>query len=184
MTGTQGIADSYLLTIEAAIAHASADATNPRRGPYTLLVATGNSMTFERAMTPVAQQGVARQTPSVLAAIRNIIAYDGWTGTRGFKTTTYPGVATNKAYLISQQYRGQDFDSASRNRRLQNEGMERDISRFLTQSFTIPTTEFIAIHYAPWKKSHCPCPRQFAEPGRRTLVSSTVFHDRDVHRIS
>ena len=133
VTGTQGIADSYLLTIEAAIAHASADATNPRRGPYTLLVATGNSMTFERALQAVPQQGISRQTSSVLAAIRSVIAYDGWTGTRGFKTTTYPGVATNKAYLISQQYRGQDFISFEK-QSLQNEGMERDLSRFLTQS--------------------------------------------------
>jgi len=133
VTGTQGIADSYLLTIEAAIAHASADATNPRRGPYTLLVATGNSMTFERALQAVPQLGVSRQTSSVLAAIRSVIAYDGWTGTRGFKVTTYPGVATGKAYLISQQYRGQDAISFEK-QSLQNEGMQVDISRFLTQS--------------------------------------------------
>jgi hypothetical protein len=133
VTGTQGIADSYLLTIEAAIAHASADATNPRRGPYILLVSTANSMTFERALQAVPQQGISRQTSSVLAAIRSVIAYDGWTGTRGFKATTYAGVATNKAYLISQQYRGQDFISFEK-QSLQNEGMQVDISRFLTQS--------------------------------------------------
>jgi hypothetical protein len=133
VTGTQGIADSYLLTIEAAIAHASADTTNPRRGPYTLLVATANSFSFERALQPVAQQGISRQSPSLLSGIRSVIAYDGWTGIRGAKTVTYPGVATNKAYLISQQYRGQDAISFEK-QSLQNEGNQVDISRFLTQS--------------------------------------------------
>lgn len=132
-TGGGSIADNYLLTIEAAIAHSSADATNPRRGPYILLVATAHSFTFERALQSVPQQGISRQTPSVLSAIRSVIAYDGWTGTRGLKTTTYPGVAAGKAYLISQQYRGQDAISFEK-QGLQNEGMQVDISRFLTSS--------------------------------------------------
>ena len=45
----------------------------------------------------------------------------------------WPGVTTGKAYLISQQYRGQDMMSFEK-QSLQNEGQQRDISRFLTQS--------------------------------------------------
>jgi hypothetical protein len=46
---------------------------------------------------------------------------------------TDSGVTSNKAYLISQQYRGQDFRSFVK-QSLQNEGTEQDISRFLTQT--------------------------------------------------
>lgn len=132
-TGGGNIGANYLLTIEAGIAHGTVDATNPRRGPYILLVSTANMFTAERATQPVPQLGISVQTQSVLSSIRAIIAYDGWTGRRGNKTVTYPGVAANKAYLISQQYRGQDYISLVK-QALQNEGMQQDISRFLTQS--------------------------------------------------
>lgn len=131
--GGGSIADNYLLTIEAGIAHSTADATNPRRGPFFILCSTANAFTFERALQSVPQQGISRQTQSVLGAIRGVIAYDGWTGKRGFKSVTYPGVAAGKAYLISQQYRGQDMQSFEK-QALQNEGQQVDISRFLTQS--------------------------------------------------
>ena len=88
---------------------------------------------LERMMTRVPQVGFSVQAPSALSSIRSVIVYDGWTGTRGYKVTTYPGVPAGKSYLISQQYRGQDFRSFEK-QALQNEGTETDISRFLTQS--------------------------------------------------
>lgn len=125
--------EDWLLTLEAAITNSRTDGTNPRRGPYVLLVSGANQFMIERALQRVPQQGVALQAGSALGAVTNIIAYDGWTGTRGAKTTTYTGVTAGIAYLISQQYRGQDFRSFVK-QDLQNEGTEEDISRFLTQT--------------------------------------------------
>lgn len=125
--------DELMFTLEAAIRHARADTTNPRRGPYTLLVGSDMVFALERLMTRVAQTGFSRQTPSALEAIRNVIVYDGWTGVRGYEVTTYPGVTAGKSLLVSQQYKGQDFRSFEK-QALQNEGTETDLSRFLTQS--------------------------------------------------
>lgn len=124
--------EDFMLTLESAITNSRTDTTNPRRGPYILLVSSSNLFTVEKALTRVPQQGVTVQS-SAIDAIRNVIAYDGWTGTRGRKTTTYAGVTAGKGYLISQQYRGQDFRSFVK-QDLQNEGTQQDISRFLTQS--------------------------------------------------
>lgn len=124
--------EDHLLTLEAAIQASRTDTTNPRRGPYTLLIGSGDMFMIEKALMRVPQQGVTLQS-SAIDAIRNVIIYDGWTGTRGGKTVTYTGVTAGKAYLISQQYRGQDFRSFEK-QALQNEGMQQDISRFLTQT--------------------------------------------------
>ena len=78
----------YLHAIEAAITAAVAD---NRRGPYSLVVSTSNLFTVERALNIVAQQGFSKQS-SAISRISNVIAYDGWTGTRGKKSTTYSGV--------------------------------------------------------------------------------------------
>lgn len=95
------LAEKYLRTIEDAIAAASSDATNPRRGPYALLVASANRFTAERALTPgVAQQGITLLS-SAQQAVTTLIVYDGWTGVRGKKSFSYPGVTAGKAYLIS-----------------------------------------------------------------------------------
>jgi hypothetical protein len=125
--------EDWLLTIEAAITHSKADPVNPRRGPYTLLTNSGTVFNLERTLMRVPQQGVSIQAPSALSAIRNIIVYDGWTGRRGLKDVTYPGVPSTKAYLISQQYLGQDFRSFEK-QSLQNEGTQTDLSRFMTQT--------------------------------------------------
>lgn len=125
--------EDWLLTLEAAIANSRADATNPRRGPYILLISGSNEFMVERALQRVPQQGVALQANSALSAVRAIVSYDGWTGTRGGLATSYAGVTAGTAYLISQQYRGQDFRSFVK-QDLQNEGVEEDISRFMTQT--------------------------------------------------
>lgn len=121
--------EKYLRTLEAAVTHAVADATNPRRGPYYLLMNTGNLFTMERALTVVAQQGITLQS-SVMNRIRGIIAYDGWTGRRGNKTVSYGGVSSGKAYLV-------DVGDRSRNSRsfvkqgLQPTMGNPDVSRFV-----------------------------------------------------
>lgn len=124
--------EDMLLTIEDAIVNSRADTTNPRRGPYTLLINTAKVFMVERALRGVPQVGTSVQAQSAIDAVRNVIAYDGWTGVRGNKTVTYPGVTAGKAYLISQQYRGQYLRSFVK-QSLQNAGMQEDISRFLTQ---------------------------------------------------
>lgn len=125
--------EDWLLTIEAGIAAARTDTTNPRRGPYYLLISGADEFMIERALQRVPQEGVAIQANSALSAIRGVIVYDGWTGTRGAKVTTYSGVTAGKGYLISQQYRGQDFRSFVKTD-LQMYGTQEDVSRFLTQS--------------------------------------------------
>lgn len=131
---TSGATDveDHMLTLEAAITNSRTDTTNPRRGPYALLVSSSDSFMVEKALTRVPQQGVTIQS-SAIGAISEVIVYDGWTGTRGRKSTTYAGVTAGKGYLISKQYRGQDLRSFVK-QDLQNEGTERDLSRFLTQS--------------------------------------------------
>lgn len=123
--------EDMFLTIEDAITAARTDTTNPRRGPYALLVSSANLFALERALTRVPQLGFGVQS-SALDMVQTIIAYDGWTGTRGNKTTTYTGVTANEAYLISLQYRGQDFVSYQKSG-LQEYGRDEDVSRFLLQ---------------------------------------------------
>jgi hypothetical protein len=131
-TDGDSVVENYLLTLQDAVTAAKADSTNPRRGPYALLVSSSNVFMMERALTKVPQTGFTLQS-SAIDAITSVIVYDGWTGTRGRKSVTYTGVAANTAYLVSQQYKGQDFRSFEK-QALSNEGIETDISRFLTQS--------------------------------------------------
>lgn len=123
--------EDFMLTLEDAIIASVNDQTNPRRGPFILLCATPNVFTIEKALTRVPQQGVSLQS-SAIDQVRGVIAYDGWTGKRGHKSVTYPGVSSGKAYLISQQYRGEDFQSYMK-QDLTQEGTEEDLSRFMTQ---------------------------------------------------
>lgn len=131
-TDGDSVVENYFLTLQDAVTNSKTDTTNVRRGPYTLLISSSNMFMMERALTRVPQQGFTSQS-SLLDMVSNVIVYDGWSGTRGAKTVTYSGVTANKAYLISQQYRGQDFRSFEK-QALMNEGMQEDISRFLTQT--------------------------------------------------
>ena len=132
VTDGENVVEDFMLTVESAITNSRTDTTNPRRGPYILLVSSSNVFTVEKALTRVPQQGTERRA-SALDAIRQVIVYDGWTGTRGRKATTYAGVTAGKGYLISQQYRGQDFQSYEK-QGLQQGGTQEDVSRFLTQT--------------------------------------------------
>lgn len=125
------LVEDFMLTIEDAITAAKTDTTNPRRGPYVLLISPAQMFIVEKALMRVPQQGVARQS-SAIDMIRNVIAYDGWTGMRGNKSTTYPGVTAGKGYLISLQYQVQDFMSFMK-QDFMLDGEDTDASRFMFQ---------------------------------------------------
>ncbi len=121
----------YLRTIEDAIVASVADTTHPRRGPYDLLIATGDMFMVERALQRRLQDGIDVRS-SAVNRIQNVIVYDGWTSTRGKKPTTYPGVSGGKAYLISKQYAGVDFQSYVK-QALQSQRGDGDLSRFIVE---------------------------------------------------
>lgn len=124
-------AEDILLTLEAGITAAKNDTSNPRRGPYNLLISSNDAFRVERALLRVPQQGFTQQS-SAINMIQNVIVYDGWTGTRGNKTVTYAGVSANKAYLIDTANRMFDAKSyVKQDFRLDGEDM--DASRFMTQ---------------------------------------------------
>lgn len=124
-------AEDILLTLEAAITASKADTSNPRRGPYNLLISSADAFRVERALTRVPQQGFTQQS-SAIGMIQNVIVYDGWTGTRGGKSTTYTGVSANKAYLIDTANRMMDAKSYMK-QGLELYGEQQDVSRFLMQ---------------------------------------------------
>lgn len=130
-TGGTTLAEDYYLTVEDAITNSKTDTSNPRRGPYVLLISSAQMFIVEKALRAEAQQGFALQS-SARDMVRAVIAYDGWTGTRGGKSVTYPGVPSGKAYLISLQYQDQDFQSYLKQDLLQD-GEQEDVSRFMTQ---------------------------------------------------
>jgi hypothetical protein len=131
--GTTGVPkeEVYLLTIEDAITNSINDTTHPRRGPYDLLCSTANVFMIERALKRRIQDGIDIQS-SAINKIRNIIAYDGWSGTRGKKTVTYTGVTAGKSYLVSGQYRATDYQSYVK-QGLQSQRGDGDLSRFIVE---------------------------------------------------
>lgn len=125
------LTEDYMLTIEDAIVASRTDTDNPRRGPYALLVSSANELTVEKALRREVQQGLALQS-GVLDSVQTVIAYDGWTGTRGLKSTTYSGVSSGTGYLINLGHRDQDFQSYIKQDLLQD-GEQEDVSRFMMQ---------------------------------------------------
>lgn len=123
--------EDFLLTIEDAITNSRTDTTNPRQGPYTLLISSAQATVVGKALTIVPQQGVTLRS-DILNSINNIVVYDGWTGTRGLKSTTYAGVTSGKGYLVSSQFQDQDFQSFMK-QDLAEAGTQQDVSRLLTQ---------------------------------------------------
>ncbi|RMH11470.1 MAG: hypothetical protein D6698_16350 [Gammaproteobacteria bacterium] len=125
------MAEKYLRAVEAAIEASRTDSTNPRRGPYDLLISSSDAFTMERALNRVPQQGFDLQS-SAINLIQNVIVYDGWTGSRGKKSTTYAGVTSGKAYLISKGYRETDFQSMVK-QSLDMAMGNPDVSRFIEE---------------------------------------------------
>lgn len=128
---TSGATDEedVILTLQAAMTASRTDTTNPRPGPYALLTSSANQFQLERALTRVPQVGTTKQS-SAIDAIQSIIAYDGWTGTRGRKVTTYTGVTANKAYLIDLSNKGLFFQSFVK-QGLDSAIGNSDVSRFI-----------------------------------------------------
>lgn len=130
-TTASQLLDEYITALEDAIVASQEDATNPRRGPYVLLIAPGDQFKVSNALKRRLQDGINVQSDAI-AAIRDVIIYGGWTGTRGDLTTAYSGVSTGTGYLISLQYRSQDFQSFVK-RSLQAAMGNPDVSRFILE---------------------------------------------------
>lgn len=123
--------EKVLRTLEDAVTNSKADGTNPRRGPYTLLVSTSDLWTLERTLTPVPQLGFTLQS-SLPSQISGIVAYDGWTGVRGLKSYTYDGVTAGKAYLVDTSAAAKQQNARSFFKQtLQSQLGESDMSRFI-----------------------------------------------------
>lgn len=151
---TASMPEKYMRTLESAIATASSDKTNPRRGPYALLINSADQFTVERVLGRVPQQGFDAQS-SARTAVQSAVVYDGWTGVRGSKETTYNGVGSGVAYLISLSHRAEDFQSFFKYplRRIQMPG---DPSRFIAARdrwdtwFGVYASPARAVHKITW----------------------------------
>ena len=123
--------EDTMLTIEDAISNARLDTSNPRPGPYVLLINGAKEGVVGKALTREVQQGLASQS-RMIDSIQSVVSYNGWTGTRGSKSTTYSGVTSSKAYLIDVSQKDADFQSFMK-RDLAEYGRQEDISRLLLQ---------------------------------------------------
>lgn len=126
------LVEKTMRTLEDAVTNAKTDATNPRRGPYWILCSASNFFTLQRALDPVPQQGFTQQSSALLPFIKGLIVYDGWSGKRGKKTVSYPGVTANKCYLISIGFRDQDFGSFIKQPITPQNG-DGDVTRFVIE---------------------------------------------------
>lgn len=146
--------EKYLRAIEGAISKGIQDTTNQRRGPYVLLVGSSDVFTVERALNRVPQQGFDVQS-SAMGRVQSVVAYDGWTGTRGKRAVTYNGVAAGKGYLVDLGFRSEDFQSYFKHE-LRRQMGNGDASRFIMEetiwdvrlgAYAAPTK---AVHEITW----------------------------------
>lgn len=121
--------EDWALTLESAVVSSQTDTTNPRSGPYILLCHPAQTFMIQRMLTRVPQEGFALDSAAV-NFVSSVIGYSGWSGVRGKKTVTYPGVTLGKAYLISTAYKEQDFQSLVK-QSLESVMGNADISRFI-----------------------------------------------------
>jgi hypothetical protein len=121
--------EDWFLTLESAIVSAMTDTANPRNGPYVLLCHPAQMFMVQRALSRVPQEGFALDS-SALQSISAVIGYTGWTGVRGKKTVTYPGVTLGKGYLINTAYKSEDFLSLVK-QPLESAQGNADVSRFI-----------------------------------------------------
>lgn len=126
---TDRLEDKYARTLDSAVATAGEDSSNPRPGPYILLCNRANESALIRALSNVPQQGLDIGATS-RERITSIIAYNGWSGSRGEETATYTGVASGTAYLIDTRYRDMDFQSYFKHGLRQRMGQE-NVTRFI-----------------------------------------------------
>lgn len=121
----------YLKALEAAMVASKQDSTNPRRGPYAILAGTAAAFEFERVLNRVPQQGFDQQS-SAIDMVQAVIAYDGWSGTRGKKPTSYSGVGSTYAYLVNLGFREMDFQSFFKVE-LERKSGNADVSRLIME---------------------------------------------------
>jgi hypothetical protein len=121
--------EDWFLTLESAIVSAQSDTTNPRPGPYVLLCHPAQMFMVQRMLNRVPQEGFSLDS-NASQQVSTVIGYSGWSGTRGKKTITYPGVTLGKAYLISTTYRDDDFVSLVK-QPLESAQGNADVSRFI-----------------------------------------------------
>jgi len=126
---TASMPEKYLRAIEAGMQNAILDTANPRRGPYVLVCSIADLFTIERALQRVPQQGFDLQS-SAIGRIQSVIAYDGWTGTRGAETVSYDGVSAGKCYLVHVGDRTMDYQSYVKIPLRMRQG-NPDVSRFI-----------------------------------------------------
>lgn len=131
------LVEKYLRTLENAITAAADDATNPRRGPYILLGSMSNRFMISRMLSPVDQYGTTVQSDAI-GMIRNVIIYNGWSGSRGKKAVSYAGVTAGKAYLISLGFQNEDFQAFMK-QDLQSANGNPDVSRFILEQTVYDT---------------------------------------------
>lgn len=129
--------EKYLRTVEAAITASSDDTTNPRRGPYALIVASGDKYTVQRALKLVSQEGFDRQSDAI-GEVQAVVVYNGWSGQRGKKAVSYPGVTSGKAYLVNLGNRQMDFQSYFK-QQLRQQQIAGDMSRFIMERVLFDT---------------------------------------------
>jgi len=123
--------EKILSTLEDAVTNSMSDATNPRYGPYDLIIAAADMFTVSRALMWRLQSGLDYQSP-VVGYIQNVIVYPGYTLTRGKKSTTYTGVTSGTAYLVSKAHADMDFKSLWKHD-VRRQAGEKDTSRFILE---------------------------------------------------
>lgn len=110
------LAIKYLRTLEEAIRASVEDQANPRHGPYVLVTSTIDAMIASRALLRVPQQGTSLQIPAgqlgdAIGVIDQVVAYNGWSGSRGKKAVSYRGVTSGTGYLVHIGHKRFDFQS-------------------------------------------------------------------------
>jgi hypothetical protein len=130
-SGQGGLVQNTQKTIASAIANAQNDATNPRNGPYVLLINPANVYEVDKALRYRIQDGIDEISP-IFGVIQSVVGYNGWTGARGKKSVSYPGVPANTAYLISLTNRDEDFRSFFK-QTLDMAMGNADVSRFIEE---------------------------------------------------
>jgi len=126
------LVEKYHITIDEGISHSRLDTVARRVGPYAILCAIGDLTTIRKALTNVEQRGFQMISPEVLDGVRAIIAYDGWSGSRGNESASFAGVSAGTGYLINLSHREFDFQSFY-SQPLMRESTGGDKTRFIVE---------------------------------------------------
>lgn len=120
--------EKYLSTIEDAVTALKA---RKMRGPYAIITASGQFLKAANCLKLTLQDGGTARS-EVISMIDSVIEYDGWTGTRGNKSTTYSGMTDGQARVVSLRDRVNDFRSYVSQDLMSTVG-DQDASRFIEE---------------------------------------------------